>query len=82
MSCAFRLAGKTKSLQVAERDLEQQRKQHHVAKDKLMLQNQGLEQALQRERHVVTEERWAHGTGTGNQWDMLVFSDVASRSMK
>lgn len=47
-----------KALQVAERELEQQRKQHHVAMDKLLLQNQGLEQALKTERHVGTEERW------------------------
>lgn len=47
-----------KALQVAERELEQQRKQHHVAMDKLLLQTQSLEQALKTERHVVTEERW------------------------
>lgn len=52
-----KLGGKVKALQVAERELEQQRKQHHVAMDKLLLQNQGLEQALKTERHVVTEER-------------------------
>lgn len=76
-SCAFRLGGKAKSLQVAERELEQQRKQHHVAMDKLLLQIQGLEQALQRERHVVTEERWV-GSGGGAMWDTLVFSHVGS----
>ncbi|XP_075902015.1 NF-kappa-B essential modulator isoform X3 [Nelusetta ayraudi] len=52
-----KLGGKVKALQVAERELEQQRKQHHVAMDKLLLQIQGLEQALKTERHVVTEER-------------------------
>lgn len=46
-----------KALQVAERELEQQRKQHHVAMDKLLLQTQSLEQALKTERHVVTEEK-------------------------
>lgn len=42
---------------MAEQELEQQRKQHHVAMDKLLLQTQSLEQALKTERHVVTEER-------------------------
>lgn len=49
-----------KALQVAERELEQQRKQHHVAMDKLLLQTQSLEQALKTERHVVTEEKCVH----------------------
>lgn len=53
-----------KSLQAAERELEQQRKQHHVAMDKLLLQNQSLEQALKTERHVVTEEKWVQHTST------------------
>lgn len=53
-----RLCSKTKALQGAERELEQQRKQHHVAMDKLLLQTQSLEQALKTERHVVTEEKW------------------------
>lgn len=53
-----RLCNKMKSLQVAEWEQEQQRKQHHVAMDKLMLQTQSLEQALKTERHVVTEEKW------------------------
>ncbi|TKS76946.1 NF-kappa-B essential modulator [Collichthys lucidus] len=52
-----KLCSKMKALQVAERDLEQQRKQHHVAMDKLLLQTQSLEQALKTERHVVTEEK-------------------------
>lgn len=42
---------------MAERELEQQKKQHHVAMDKLLLQTQSLEQALKSERHVVTEEK-------------------------
>ncbi|CAN9515898.1 unnamed protein product [Ophioblennius macclurei] len=46
-----------KALQVAKREQEQQRKQHQVAMDKLMLQTQSLEQALKTERHVVTEEK-------------------------
>lgn len=49
-----------KSLQIVERELEQQRTQHHVATDKLLLQTQSLEQALKTERHVVTEEKWVH----------------------
>ncbi|XP_045912743.1 NF-kappa-B essential modulator isoform X5 [Micropterus dolomieu] len=52
-----KLNSKMKALQVAERELEQQRKQHHVAMDKLLLQTQSLEQALKTERHVVTEEK-------------------------
>uniref|UniRef100_A0A665UV85 NF-kappa-B essential modulator n=1 Tax=Echeneis naucrates TaxID=173247 RepID=A0A665UV85_ECHNA len=52
-----KLCNKLKALQVAERDLEHQRKQHHVAMDKLLLQTQSLEQALKTERHVVTEEK-------------------------
>ncbi|XP_069564531.1 NF-kappa-B essential modulator isoform X2 [Brachyistius frenatus] len=52
-----KLCSKVKALQVAERELEQQRKQHHVAMDKLRLQTQSLEQALKTERHVVTEEK-------------------------
>ncbi|XP_029012329.1 NF-kappa-B essential modulator isoform X2 [Betta splendens] len=52
-----KLCNKIKSLQMMERDLEQQKKQHHVAMDKLMLQSQGLEQALKNERHIVTEEK-------------------------
>lgn len=52
-----KLCSKMKSLQAAERELEQQKKQHHVAMDKLLLQTQGLEQALKTERHVVTEEK-------------------------
>lgn len=52
-----KLCSKAKALQVAERELEQQRKQHHVARDKLLLQNQSLEQALKTERQVGTEEK-------------------------
>ncbi|XP_040916273.1 NF-kappa-B essential modulator isoform X2 [Toxotes jaculatrix] len=52
-----KLGNKLKALQVAERELEQQKKQHHVAMDKLLLQKQSLEQALKTERHVVTEEK-------------------------
>ncbi|XP_056130500.1 NF-kappa-B essential modulator isoform X4 [Lampris incognitus] len=52
-----KLCSKMEALQVAERELEQQRKQHHVAVDKLLLQSQSLETALKTERHVVAEER-------------------------
>ncbi|XP_029993833.1 NF-kappa-B essential modulator isoform X3 [Sphaeramia orbicularis] len=52
-----KLCSKMKALQMAERELEQQRKQHHVAMDQLLLQTQSLEQALKTERHVVTEEK-------------------------
>lgn len=53
-----RLSSKLKSLQMVERELEQQRKQHNVAMDKLLLQTQSLEQALKTERQIVTEEKW------------------------
>ncbi|KAM7411113.1 hypothetical protein PAMA_021205 [Pampus argenteus] len=52
-----KLCNTVKALQVTERDMEQQKKQHHVAMDKLLLQTQSLEQALKTERHVVTEEK-------------------------
>ncbi|XP_074538472.1 NF-kappa-B essential modulator isoform X4 [Halichoeres trimaculatus] len=52
-----KLCSKVKALQVAEREQEQQRKQHQVTVDKLLLQTQSLEQALKTERHVVTEEK-------------------------
>ncbi|KAF7663927.1 hypothetical protein LDENG_00194600 [Lucifuga dentata] len=52
-----KLCSKMDALQVAERELEQQRKQHNVAMDKLLLQTQSLEQALKTERHLVTEEK-------------------------
>ncbi|XP_017293883.1 NF-kappa-B essential modulator [Kryptolebias marmoratus] len=52
-----KVIGKAKALQAAERELEQQKTQHNVAMDKLLLQVQGLEQALKTERHTVTEEK-------------------------
>ena len=48
---------KIEALQGSERELEQQKKQHNVAVDKLLLQTQSLENALKAERHVVIEER-------------------------
>uniref|UniRef100_UPI0009B4276E early endosome antigen 1-like n=1 Tax=Monopterus albus TaxID=43700 RepID=UPI0009B4276E len=61
-----KLCSKVKSLQVAERELEQQRKQHHVAMDKLLLQKDNLEHALKTERHVVTEEKWVPHTDSSD----------------
>ncbi|KAK7884054.1 hypothetical protein WMY93_027177 [Mugilogobius chulae] len=52
-----KLCNKQKALQGAERELEQQRKQHHVAMDKLLLQTQNLEQALKAERQMLAEEK-------------------------
>ncbi|XP_061543969.1 NF-kappa-B essential modulator isoform X3 [Phycodurus eques] len=52
-----KLCSKVKALQVAEQELEQQRNQHHVNMDRLMLQIQSLDQALKTERHVVTVEK-------------------------
>ncbi|KAK0151987.1 NF-kappa-B essential modulator [Merluccius polli] len=51
------LCVKLEALQGSERELEQQKKQHNVAVDKLLLQTQSLENALKAERHVVIEER-------------------------
>ncbi|XP_056441989.1 NF-kappa-B essential modulator isoform X4 [Gadus chalcogrammus] len=52
-----KLCMKIEALQGSERELEQQKKQHNVAVDKLLLQTQSLENALKAERHVVIEER-------------------------
>ncbi|CAL9703545.1 unnamed protein product [Knipowitschia caucasica] len=52
-----KLGSKQKALQAVERELEQQRTQHHVAVDKLLLQKQSLEQALKTERHTATEDK-------------------------
>ncbi|XP_029973848.1 NF-kappa-B essential modulator isoform X2 [Salarias fasciatus] len=49
-----------KALQVAKREQEQQRKQHQVAMDKLMLQTQSLEQALKTERKKLTQLQHAY----------------------
>lgn len=79
VSSVLRLGSKVKALQVAERELEQQRKQHHVAKDKLLLQKEGLEQALKTERHVVTEERWDH-VHCQHEGHGQVFRNIARRT--
>ncbi|XP_017568258.1 NF-kappa-B essential modulator isoform X1 [Pygocentrus nattereri] len=52
-----KLRNKTESLQNMERDMEQQKKQHFVTMDKLLLQTQNLEAALKNERNVIVEER-------------------------
>ncbi|XP_060930504.1 NF-kappa-B essential modulator isoform X2 [Limanda limanda] len=52
-----KLTNKQRALQSTERELENVRKQNHVATDKLLLQTQSLEMALKQERHVVTEEK-------------------------
>lgn len=58
-----RLGKKTERLQTLERDMEQQKKQHSVTVDNLLLQTQNLETALKNERLVIVEERWVqlHG---------------------
>uniref|UniRef100_A0A8C1F8X4 NF-kappa-B essential modulator n=2 Tax=Cyprinus carpio TaxID=7962 RepID=A0A8C1F8X4_CYPCA len=48
---------KTERLQNLERDMEQQKKQHSVTVDNLLLQTQNLETALKNERLVIVEER-------------------------
>ena len=45
-----RLCSKTETLQTAERDVEQQRRQHKLTVDKLLLQTQTLETALKTEK--------------------------------
>lgn len=52
-----KLSVKTETLQALERDIEQQRKQHSITVDKLLLQVQNLETALKNDRLVITEER-------------------------
>ncbi|XP_072552406.1 NF-kappa-B essential modulator isoform X3 [Salminus brasiliensis] len=52
-----KLRHKTEGLQNLERELEQQKKQHFVTMDKLLLQTQNLEAALKNERLVIVEER-------------------------
>ncbi|XP_059396683.1 NF-kappa-B essential modulator-like isoform X2 [Carassius carassius] len=51
------LGKKTERLQILERELEQQKKQHSVTVDNLLLQTQNLETALKNERLVIVEER-------------------------
>ncbi|KAI4888911.1 hypothetical protein NFI96_028869 [Prochilodus magdalenae] len=52
-----KLRSKTESLQNTEREMDQQKKQHFVTMDKLLLQTQNLEAALKNERNVIVEER-------------------------
>jgi len=58
-----RLGKKTERLQTLERDMEQQKKQHSVTVDNLLLQTQNLETALKNERLVIVEERWVQLDG-------------------
>ncbi|XP_062871681.1 NF-kappa-B essential modulator isoform X2 [Trichomycterus rosablanca] len=48
---------KMEDLQTLEREMEQQKKQHSVAVDKLLMQTQNLEAALKNERSVTVDER-------------------------
>ncbi|XP_043081007.1 NF-kappa-B essential modulator isoform X2 [Puntigrus tetrazona] len=52
-----KLGKKSERLQTLERDMEQQKKQHSVTVDNLLLQTQNLETALKNERLVIVEER-------------------------
>ncbi|XP_056590015.1 NF-kappa-B essential modulator isoform X2 [Triplophysa dalaica] len=52
-----KLTKKTERLQVLEREMEQQKKQHSVTVDNLLLKTQNLEAALKTERLVIVEER-------------------------
>ncbi|XP_071229389.1 NF-kappa-B essential modulator-like [Salvelinus alpinus] len=52
-----KLSSTREALAVSEREMEQQRKQHSVTVDKLLLQTHNLETALKTDRMVITEER-------------------------
>ncbi|XP_051961566.1 NF-kappa-B essential modulator-like isoform X2 [Xyrauchen texanus] len=52
-----KLSKKTERLQILEREMEQQKKQHSVTVDNLLLQTQNLETALKNERLIIVEER-------------------------
>ncbi|TRZ01933.1 hypothetical protein DNTS_012387, partial [Danionella cerebrum] len=52
-----KLGRKSERLQTLERDVEQQKKQHSVTVDNLLLQTQNFETALKNERLVIVEER-------------------------
>ncbi|XP_051948217.1 NF-kappa-B essential modulator isoform X2 [Xyrauchen texanus] len=52
-----KLGKKTERLQTLEREIDQQKKQHSVTVDNLLLQTQNLETALKNERLVIVEER-------------------------
>ncbi|XP_045548778.1 NF-kappa-B essential modulator isoform X2 [Salmo salar] len=52
-----RLSSTREALAASEREMEQQRKQHSVTVDKLLLQTHNLETALKTDRLVITEER-------------------------
>ncbi|XP_026882774.1 NF-kappa-B essential modulator isoform X2 [Electrophorus electricus] len=52
-----KLCSKTEDLQILEREMEQQKKQHCVTVDKFLLQTQNLEAALKNERLVIVEEK-------------------------
>ncbi|XP_051516776.1 NF-kappa-B essential modulator-like isoform X1 [Myxocyprinus asiaticus] len=52
-----KLGKKTERLQILEREMEQQKKQHSVTVDNLLLQTQNLETALKNERLIIVEER-------------------------
>ncbi|XP_005162127.1 NF-kappa-B essential modulator isoform X1 [Danio rerio] len=52
-----KLVTKSERLQTVEREMEQQKKQHSVTVDNLLLKTQNLEAALKNERLVIVEER-------------------------
>uniref|UniRef100_A0A8C8D5U4 NF-kappa-B essential modulator n=1 Tax=Oncorhynchus tshawytscha TaxID=74940 RepID=A0A8C8D5U4_ONCTS len=52
-----KLSSTREALAASEREMEQQRKQHSVTVDKLLLQTHNLETALKTDRLVITEER-------------------------
>uniref|UniRef100_A0A673WR13 NF-kappa-B essential modulator n=1 Tax=Salmo trutta TaxID=8032 RepID=A0A673WR13_SALTR len=52
-----KLSSTREALAASEREMEQQKKQHSVTVDKLLLQTHNLETALKTDRLVITEER-------------------------
>ncbi|XP_045552534.1 NF-kappa-B essential modulator isoform X3 [Salmo salar] len=52
-----KLSSTREALAASEREMEQQKKQHSVTVDKLLLQTHNLEVALKTDRLVITEER-------------------------
>ncbi|XP_028848313.1 NF-kappa-B essential modulator isoform X2 [Denticeps clupeoides] len=52
-----KLCGKTETLQTLEKNMEEERKQHSVTVDELLLNKGTLESALKNDRMVITEER-------------------------
>uniref|UniRef100_A0A4W5NG38 Transposase Tc1-like domain-containing protein n=1 Tax=Hucho hucho TaxID=62062 RepID=A0A4W5NG38_9TELE len=72
LTCLYHpLSSTREALAASEREMEQQRKQHSVTVDKLLLQTHNLETALKTDRLVITEERYRH-THTHTTWRLPI----------